>query len=130
MRRLLSAVVVAALLVPVAASAVTVEELTAQIQALLQQVTALQQQVSTTQPVGGVTPSVQCPYISRDLKPGMSGDDVARLQQFLALDPTIYPEAKVTGYYGPLTEAAVRRFQCKNKIACSAIGSKTIYRTH
>ena len=117
-KKLLTGCAVAALLLPVAVSAVTVEELTAQIQALLLQVTALQQQVGTPGAAPVSAGAVQCPYISRDLKKGMSGADVSRLQRFLALDPLIYPEAKVTGYYGDLTEAAVKRFQCKYKIVC------------
>lgn len=44
---------------------------------------------------------------------GMNNADVRRLQQLLASKPDIYPEGLVTGYFGPLTEQAVRRFQLK-----------------
>ena len=50
------------------------------------------------------------------LEPGMSSDAVTALQNYLKADPTIYPQGLVTGYYGPLTVAAVQRFQCKNGI--------------
>ncbi len=57
-----------------------------------------------------------CPRIGRVLKPGMSGDDVLRLQQFLAADPSVYPDASATGYFGALTQAAVQRWQIKYNI--------------
>lgn len=117
-------------LIPVGASALTAEELTAQIEALLKEVQALQVQANsgTAQSTGAVSASgVQCPLISRNLKKGMSGADVTRLQQFLALDPSVYPEAQVTGYYGALTEAAIKRFQCKNKLVCDGTPETTGY---
>jgi PKD repeat protein len=68
-----------------------------------------------------------CPRISRVLKRGASGDDVMRLQQFLATDPAIYPEGNVSGYYGALTEAAVQRWQAKFKIVSSGTPASTGY---
>lgn len=44
---------------------------------------------------------------------GDKSANVTNLQLFLAADQSIYPEGLVTGYYGPLTFAAVRRFQAK-----------------
>lgn len=134
MRKLLSGFAIVALLIPIAVSAATAEELAAQIKALLEQVAALQQQVGA-----GPTPSLQtgtgaasggtlqCPRVSRVLRRGASGADVTRLQQFLALDPSVYPEAQVTGYYGALTEAAVKKFQCKNKLVCDGSPESTGY---
>jgi len=55
--------------------------------------------------------------IARDLSLGAKGDDVAQLQAFLASDKSIYPEGRVTGYFGSLTQAAVRRFQAKYGIS-------------
>lgn len=37
--------------------------------------------------------------------------EVSRLQTILAKDPAIYPEGLVTGFYGPATDRAVKRFQ-------------------
>jgi len=45
------------------------------------------------------------------LGPGSQGTNVTALQTFLASNPRVYPQGLVTGYYGPLTEAAVRNFQ-------------------
>lgn len=42
---------------------------------------------------------------------GSTGPEVTKLQTFLAGNPAIYPEGLVTGYFGPLTESAVKRFQ-------------------
>lgn len=50
---------------------------------------------------------------SRDLVFGMSGNDITQLQSLLASDKSIYPEGLITGYFGSLTRAAVRRFQAK-----------------
>lgn len=48
--------------------------------------------------------------VAADLSRGASGEGVEYLQQFLTYEGS-YPEAFVTGYYGPLTQAAVARFQ-------------------
>ena len=50
------------------------------------------------------------PVFSRDLHQGKQGDDVTALQAHLA-DNGYYPEALITGYFGPLTRAAVIRYQ-------------------
>lgn len=86
--------------------AVTVEELQAQIQALLQQIAQLQQQLQQAQ--GGTQ---AC--FTKTLSKGMSDPEVSTLQSVLKQDPSIYPEGLVTGYFGALTEAAVKRFQAK-----------------
>ncbi len=52
----------------------------------------------------------------RQLQLGMSGADVTDLQTFLAIDPTIYPQGLVTGYFGSLTKSAVSNFQERNNI--------------
>jgi peptidoglycan hydrolase-like protein with peptidoglycan-binding domain len=49
--------------------------------------------------------------ITSQLDPGSRGENVTNLQMFLAANPNIYPEGIVTGYYGPLTETAVKQFQ-------------------
>ena len=61
--------------------------------------------------------------ITAQLDIGDTGAQVTILQELLRTDPTIYPEALVTGYFGPLTEAAVQRFQCRELSLCS--GSPT-----
>lgn len=42
---------------------------------------------------------------------GARGDEVRSLQEALKSSPSIYPEGLVTGYYGPLTEKAVKKLQ-------------------
>lgn len=56
--------------------------------------------------------------LTRNLSRGDTGNDVRTLQVFLIEQATgIYPEALVTGTYGPLTEQAVQRFQEREGIA-------------
>ncbi|MDQ5962829.1 MAG: hypothetical protein QG653_636, partial [Patescibacteria group bacterium] len=50
------------------------------------------------------------PIVSQ-LEFGNKGTQVVDLQTFLAANPSIYREGFVTGYYGPLTEKAVKNFQ-------------------
>lgn len=47
----------------------------------------------------------------RNLKEGMSGDDIKILQELLASDPDVYPEGLITGYFGKATQRAVKRLQ-------------------
>lgn len=121
-----------AFLLPVAVHAATADELRAQINELLARIQAVQAQITAQGGATAATPSIpsaagSCPRVSRVLKLGDSGADVTRLQQFLATDPAIYPEKNISGYYGSLTEAAVKRFQCKNKIVCDGDASSTGY---
>lgn len=136
------------LVVPQSLFAQSTTDLQAQIADLLARIQQLQQQLGTSQTGGGGTPvipaggspvgaggsylpssggPVLCPHIGRNLKRGASGDDVARLQRYLAVDPLIYPEALVTGYFGPATEAAVRRWQTKHFIVSSGTPETTGY---
>ncbi len=64
--------------------------------------------------------SVQADTLYRQLEVGSTGSDVSSLQSFLALDYSIYPQGRVTGYFGSLTKSAVERFQTRNNI--SAVG--------
>ena len=116
---------------PAYTSPSTADQLRAQAQALLARVQQLQAQLGqggTTAPTGSVAyDASSCPLIGRSLKVGSSGDDVTRLQQFLARDPSIYPEGRVTGYYGALTESAVKRWQMKYNIVSSGTPGSTGY---
>ncbi len=131
MSRIIQVLIIGAFLVPVAVSAATPDELRAQINDLLSRIQTLQQQIGATPTPTPSTPTPtaggSCPRVSRVLKLGSTGADVTRLQQFLATDSSVYPEAQVTGYYGSLTEAAVKRFQCKNKIVCDGDAASTGY---
>ncbi|MDO8715249.1 MAG: peptidoglycan-binding protein [Dehalococcoidales bacterium] len=54
-----------------------------------------------------------------DVTDALSDGQVSKLQQFLALDASVYPEGKVTGYFGPATLAAVQRWQRSHSIVSS-----------
>ncbi len=47
------------------------------------------------------------------LQKGTYGDEVTKLQEILAGDKEVYPEGLVTGFFGPLTLKAVKKFQEK-----------------
>lgn len=63
----------------------------------------------------------------KQLKTGMSGDDVKLLQEILATDSDVYPEKLITGYFGPITERAVKKLQQKMCLEqVGTIGPKTM----
>lgn len=68
-------------------------------------------------PITPVTPIIPAtPTITAFTKPlyyKLRDPEVTTLQTFLAKDKNIYPEGKVTGYFGVLTFKAVGRFQLK-----------------
>lgn len=109
----------------------TADQLRAQAQTLLARVQQLQAQLAGgggAVPIAGVTyDSSSCPLIGRSLKRGSSGDDVRRLQEFLARDTSVYPEGEVTGHYGTLTEKAVQRWQAKYNVVSSGTPDGTGY---
>jgi len=108
------------------ASALTVEELQAQIAALQEQLAAYQQQLQellgeqggTT---GGTIEGIPEGFtFDRNLKMGMTGDDVKYLQILLNSDPDTKladegagSPGNETTYFGPRTKAAVIKFQEK-----------------
>lgn len=63
----------------------------------------------------------------KTLRQGESGDDVKTLQMFLAGDSDIYPDGKITGFFGPLTAKAIKKFQAKHGIEqVGFVGPKTL----
>jgi peptidoglycan hydrolase-like protein with peptidoglycan-binding domain len=112
------------LAMPLSASADQMSDLQAQVQVLSQLLAQLQQQKAVGgQQAAGTAP---CPT-NQLLGPGSSGSGVSMLQEFLAADPSVYPQALVTGYYGSLTISAVQAFQVKNNIVSSGDPSTTGY---
>lgn len=63
----------------------------------------------------------------RSLYKGLNGDDIKRLQAYFAADQKNYPGMFVSGYFGSLTETAVKKFQCLQGIACSGSPSSNGY---
>jgi|GEM_PF-619660 len=75
-------------------------------------------------PVVTPAPSLaSCPAftgtLELDATDATTNGEVTRLQTLLAKDSAIYPEGKVTGYFGPATLAAVKRFQLKESVVAS-----------
>ncbi|RJR14300.1 peptidoglycan-binding protein [Candidatus Parcubacteria bacterium] len=105
----------------------------AQLQSLLQMVAALQQQLALLQAGGNsggisTTPGGvgRCPTFYRTLGVGTSGSDVSELQQFLTSTGD-YTYGSITGYFGAVTEEAVKRFQCRQGIICEGSAGSTGY---
>lgn len=65
--------------------------------------------------------------ISTSLDFGDTGSEVTELQTYLATNSSIYPSGLVTGYFGPLTQAAVQRFQTAQGIVSSGNPESTGY---
>ena len=84
-----------------------------------------QAQTSTTQ-LGVASGSEGLVFIGRNLSRGSLGSDVELLQRALHARG-YYPEAIFSGYYGPLTEEAVKRFQQAERIVSSGTPSTTGY---
>lgn len=63
---------------------------------------------------------------TQTLRRGSRDDEVRRLQEFLKKTPEFYPEGLLTGFFGPATERAVKRFQSTYAIdAIGIVGPKT-----
>ena len=87
-----------------------IEKLQQQIEGLKRQLAQLQMQIAF-QKTNQTNQSCSLVF-SQDLYYGLSSPEVKCLQQFLTnLGSSIYPEKLITGYYGPLTQAAVQRYQ-------------------
>ena len=52
---------------------------------------------------------------------GSRSNQVKTLQEKLSADKTLYPEGLTTGYYGSLTQAAVKRFQKKHNLETTGL---------
>jgi hypothetical protein len=91
------------------------------IEVLLRQIEELKRKIAVLEMQLAMQKTYQqnlvCSVFSQDLYYGMTAPEVKCLQQFLAnLGKEIYPEGLVTGYYGPLTKAAVQRYQAMKGI--------------
>jgi peptidoglycan hydrolase-like protein with peptidoglycan-binding domain len=102
-----------------------VKELQEQIKSLQDQITILNKQIEgQNKEIQNIKTEVA---FTKTLQRGMTGDEVKKLQEFLKQFPDIYPEGLVTGYYGSLTETAVRKLQEKQGLpAVGFVGPKTL----
>src|SRR3989344_2296112 len=112
-----------------------IQQLQRQVAELQKQIQALQTQITETKSeLGSASPATEAilteptpPEFTRNLFRGSSGDDVRKLQEFLAKDKEIYPDGLVTGFFGPLTEKALKKWQEKHGIeSVGFFGPKTI----
>lgn len=85
----------------------TTSSLLTLLQSLMKQVEDLQKQLSALR---GEVQEVRA-ELKDGLKEGMSDDDIKKVQELLASDPSIYPKGIVSGYYGPLTKEAIKNLQ-------------------
>lgn len=104
----------------------TIDQLTKLIAQLQAQIVALTQHLPPTPPTQGA-----CPVLTYNLYLGHSDSQtegqVTALQKHLAQYSDVYPDALITGYFGPLTEQAVQRFQRKHNIVSSGSPETTGY---
>ncbi len=128
MRHIFRNFVIAALVLAplsVAAQSVDLTALTAQIASLQAQIAA---QIQAQQ--GGQQSSVpsgggNCVELSRSLSKGDSGEDVTDLQKFLISEGYL-EDGKATGFFGTLTETAVKQWQSAHGIEpLGIVGPKT-----
>lgn len=122
--------IVVFLVSPFFASADTLSDLQAKVQSLVTEIAALQAQIQTLQSSTITTPgtvpttsAVYCPVLSSTVTLGSYGDDVSKLQTYLA-GQGIYSD-EVTGYFGEKTQAAVRTWQTRNNLVISGDSSST-----
>ncbi|HTY39712.1 MAG TPA: fibronectin type III domain-containing protein [Candidatus Paceibacterota bacterium] len=101
----------------------TTSDLMSQIQALNNQLLQLQQQQQQIQSQKQQVVST----LLTTLGQGSQGDAVKTLQALLASDPTIYPQGLITGFFGPATAQAVKRFQKAHGLdQVGNVGPKTL----
>lgn len=70
-------------------------------------------------------PGPACPPFSRSLSVGATGSDVTTLQAFLAAHG--YLKVSPTGYFGPLTQAAVAQWQANGNVVAQGNAGSGIF---
>lgn len=65
----------------------------------------------------GFGASAHAASISTQMGIGSTGASVTALQTLLASNSLIYPAGMISGYYGPMTAAAVQQFQIANNLS-------------
>ncbi len=116
---------------PVFASADALSDLQAQIRSLLAQIASLQSQIGAP-PTSSASTGVACVSLSNSLSlddtDADTNGDVTKLQRFLASQGgSVYPERRITGYFGPATLRAVQRWQAAHGLVSSGDPDSTGY---
>lgn len=107
---LIASVFAFSFLFPVVGHAQSASDVSEKIRVLMAQIEELQRQIVQAKS------EINSLLIKEDLREGMSHSDIKKIQELLSTDSTIYPERFVTGYFGPLTKDALKRFQEKFKL--------------
>lgn len=95
---------------PVTTAPSSLESLMAKIQELTKILTDLKARMFQTQSeVKALTQTLK-----ENLREGASDEDIKKIQDILASDPTIYPSGLRTGFFGPMTKEALKKFQAKH----------------
>lgn len=98
----------------------------AEMTALRAEFASLASQVDVTTPTPTVLGVTADSVLGDDLRYGSTNADIARVQRLLATDAEIYPYGVDSGYFGPKTQEAVRRFQSRfNLDTVGVIGPAT-----
>lgn len=105
-------------MVAMPASAQTTAELTAQINSLLAMIAQLQAQLAAQ---GGSTGGGASMTFTSDLTLGSTGPEVSALQQWLVnRGYLVMPAGVAMGYFGPLTQSALAKYQAEAGISPAA----------
>lgn len=101
-----------------------------QLQAILSGLLAARASTPSSTQFSAPTSTVSAipPALTRDLSFGSRGDDVALLQRFLT-ETGDYTYGEITGYFGSVTETAVKRYQSRLGIVLSGSPATTGYGT-
>lgn len=104
-------------------------DIAAQIATLLARIKALQSQIAQRQgQPASVGACVSLSYnLYADQSDATTNGEVTKLQRFLVQDSSIYPSGLVTGYFGPMTEAAVQRWQSAHGVVSFGSADTTGY---
>ena len=100
---------------------------------LLAQLSALQETLSKIKKGNGTSSSLgsppisygACPVIARTLSRGTRGSDVLALQKFFLTQDGNFGADYATGYFGAMTEAALKQWQSEHKLVSSGSPNTT-----
>lgn len=111
---------------PVPTPVTTLDTTTQKIAVLLSQIAQLQSLLAQLRGETLPETSPSCPVLSRSLHRGMRGEDVVSFQRFLVSQGTL-EAGNDTGYFGPLTEQAVQKWQAQYGVVSSGDPDSTGY---